>query len=584
MIRVNNGVVEMSSNGETTGQPAQKGNTLLLWLPILGLCGWLGYLMLQPTTVPVAIELESADRELLNQLEVASSLVSPKAIIRDQEAQVAVAYLSPPMDAVPAIQPPQAQHSLLLPPSPMPLNEPAPAALPRKVEVKMNAPKRLRIAIASPMATTASAPVLQPPVEVQVESVKPEREETLVSAPALKQPLVQMQFGSIEPPPRLNTTVGLVTPPSIPVSVEESPAAISGESLPQESGRDDIETLAFSSPGSVNAEHELEALTFEPSSDEPTSDRRETGRKFEEVSTLPALIIAPPVDLSWEKADRLPEETLPWSQPSKQVDMERGLDVSSEASAPAASDSVRAPELGPQTLASSSRPLPPLTRETESATPSKAVKPGVQRNPYTLVEDSEATTSNRKLSDRRVEESQPTITLAETPKSLDASTRTERKLQDHDSTNAQYLGAIQLQHRNGQTIELPQAVRRIVVADETICEVIRISEHEISLIGSKVGGTTVAIITEDGLEWKLDVEVKVSAHSAPSVSGKNLKELQATINRMHRETRIDIRSNTDGSITVVGNTLNEESAKQILNLVRKLCLVPVHDQVVVKTR
>ncbi len=54
-----------------------------------------------------------------------------------------------------------------------------------------------------------------------------------------------------------------------------------------------------------------------------------------------------------------------------------------------------------------------------------------------------------------------------------------------------------------------------------------------------------------------------------------------TIAEMFPNAKILIRSNTNGSITLLGRTDTEDQAKQIASLVRKMFLVPVEDRIAV---
>jgi hypothetical protein len=56
------------------------------------------------------------------------------------------------------------------------------------------------------------------------------------------------------------------------------------------------------------------------------------------------------------------------------------------------------------------------------------------------------------------------------------------------------------------------------------------------------------------------------------------------LTQLYPDCEFEIRAAENGSLTVEGNAPNESTARKVLGLVRKICLVPVHDHVIVERR
>lgn len=177
-------------------------------------------------------------------------------------------------------------------------------------------------------------------------------------------------------------------------------------------------------------------------------------------------------------------------------------------------------------------------------------------------------------------------------------TFTERRSIGSKSPTARYASLkdgpasinVNVAHRSGQTIAVQGRIERVQIEDERVCEAIQVSESTLSLIGTKIGKTTANVWLLDAAEGQENpVRVDVEVHQywqpdAPRDLSKNVAELEKSISRLHPKSKVQIKLSQDGSITVHGAASDEESAKQILTLVRKVCLVPVRDQLVVRTR
>jgi hypothetical protein len=62
-----------------------------------------------------------------------------------------------------------------------------------------------------------------------------------------------------------------------------------------------------------------------------------------------------------------------------------------------------------------------------------------------------------------------------------------------------------------------------------------------------------------------------------------LDEAQASLLELFPDSALTLRSHTNGSLSVLGKAQSNDQAKQIIQLVRKMFLVPVIDRIAVTT-
>lgn len=172
----------------------------------------------------------------------------------------------------------------------------------------------------------------------------------------------------------------------------------------------------------------------------------------------------------------------------------------------------------------------------------------------------------------------------ETPKGNVAKVETqERNRRSFDVRSASQTpnATIELESLNASTMDIPGRIRAVAVQDEEICKIFH-NERSLSLVGNQIGSTLVQIWTDDLGEKPQVVRVNVSQAWTKIQAGKTeVRDIKQVISQTFPRAEVNILTSEDGSIEVRGTTDTEESACRILELVRKLYLVPVRDRVTV---
>jgi Flp pilus assembly secretin CpaC len=149
------------------------------------------------------------------------------------------------------------------------------------------------------------------------------------------------------------------------------------------------------------------------------------------------------------------------------------------------------------------------------------------------------------------------------------------------SANPSNIVAVAL--RNVQTIRLPGKVLQVEIEDDTICRVISTEPNTLTIIGATVGDSKVTVWStnpttraSDSQDFRISVRETWGQAAKNSVS---IDDVNQSIAGLFPGSEIVIKPNSDGSISVQGTATSNESAKQILMLVRKMFLVPVQDRI-----
>lgn len=140
---------------------------------------------------------------------------------------------------------------------------------------------------------------------------------------------------------------------------------------------------------------------------------------------------------------------------------------------------------------------------------------------------------------------------------------------------------VEIASQSATAMDLHGTITAVAVENEDVCRVIH-NERTISIVGNTVGSSIVQIWTNEMQEVPLVVRVNVSQHlQRPSAKPNDVQEVKQAIEKAFPRAKVNIVSNDDGMIEVRGTTDTEDSAKRILEIVRKLCLVPVKDKLTV---
>ncbi|MEI8214108.1 MAG: hypothetical protein WCI02_18320 [Planctomycetota bacterium] len=121
----------------------------------------------------------------------------------------------------------------------------------------------------------------------------------------------------------------------------------------------------------------------------------------------------------------------------------------------------------------------------------------------------------------------------------------------------------------------------IHIEDPVICRAIA-SNGRVFLVGDQQGETVVAMRTAESVE---PVYVKVAVVSAwrnTRLGGLDLEQLRAAIANVAPEANLRMQPQSDGSLWVLGTVDSNGKAKRVMELTRRMVLVPVVDKLEVR--
>lgn len=129
-------------------------------------------------------------------------------------------------------------------------------------------------------------------------------------------------------------------------------------------------------------------------------------------------------------------------------------------------------------------------------------------------------------------------------------------------------------------------LRRVKIDDKDVCQVFAGGANQIKLIGTGLGTTTLTVwadVSADKPTRKQNFVIEVN--EAINATGDKISErtelLNESIDKAFPRASVVV-SREGGELVVTGRCDDEESAKQIIRMVRKSCLVPVRDQLRVR--
>lgn len=135
----------------------------------------------------------------------------------------------------------------------------------------------------------------------------------------------------------------------------------------------------------------------------------------------------------------------------------------------------------------------------------------------------------------------------------------------------------EIESRGTYVIDVPFVIAGSVSLDADVCTVFN-NSNSITVAGGTTGNTRVAIASQTGEVRLIEVTVLPVGQqfSRPQSELDQVKEL---IGKVFPDARVQIISLPSGEIEVKGITSSESDARKIMELVRKVCLVPVHDRI-----
>ena len=138
-----------------------------------------------------------------------------------------------------------------------------------------------------------------------------------------------------------------------------------------------------------------------------------------------------------------------------------------------------------------------------------------------------------------------------------------------------------------RSLTLGGEVRRVQVADETVCQAFAAGPNQLKLIGTGNGVTRLVVWADsDNADAPtrvraFEIHVKDTVETTGDALGNNAERLNQSIRSAFPHANVLVR-NYRGQLVVAGHCESEATAKKIIRMVRKTCLVPVKDELVVR--
>jgi Flp pilus assembly secretin CpaC len=140
---------------------------------------------------------------------------------------------------------------------------------------------------------------------------------------------------------------------------------------------------------------------------------------------------------------------------------------------------------------------------------------------------------------------------------------------------------VELESQGAREVQIDGAIQSLMVSQERVCRALA-SDGRIYLVGGELGESIVEVRSSSHAEPKL-LRVKVIAPWQRSHHGvADLDQLLHAVRPLCPDSKLSIRAQEDGSIVVQGKVDSRETAKRVLELTRKLILVPVVDKLEVR--
>ena len=143
------------------------------------------------------------------------------------------------------------------------------------------------------------------------------------------------------------------------------------------------------------------------------------------------------------------------------------------------------------------------------------------------------------------------------------------------------IATVEMESQSATAFEIPGLIHAVAVENEDVCRVLH-TERTISIVGNKQGSSLVQIWTSEIKDVPQLLRVNVSQPwQKPNATPADLNDVKQALTQAFPKSILKLTKQDDGTLEVRGTTENEETARRVLEMVRKLCLVPVKDKVIV---
>ena len=138
-----------------------------------------------------------------------------------------------------------------------------------------------------------------------------------------------------------------------------------------------------------------------------------------------------------------------------------------------------------------------------------------------------------------------------------------------------------------RSLTLGGSVRQVKVADKNICQAFTAGPNQLKLIGTGNGVTRLVVWadtddTDNPTRMRaFEVHVKDTVEATGDAVGNKAGMLNQSIKKAFPSCNVRVR-HQGGKLIVAGRCDSEASAKKVMQMVRKTCLVPAQDELVVR--
>ncbi len=143
------------------------------------------------------------------------------------------------------------------------------------------------------------------------------------------------------------------------------------------------------------------------------------------------------------------------------------------------------------------------------------------------------------------------------------------------------LGDIQLHLNTPKSVSIPGAVR-VQVEKSDLCDAVAL-QGNILFVPRQAGNCRMAVWCDEREKTPQWIEISVVSNSAEAPGNPVVEQLHKIIQQRYAGSQIQIQPSAAG-LVVNGTAINEQHAREILQLVRNACLLPVQDRLQVRSR
>jgi hypothetical protein len=147
------------------------------------------------------------------------------------------------------------------------------------------------------------------------------------------------------------------------------------------------------------------------------------------------------------------------------------------------------------------------------------------------------------------------------------------------------LQTLRMAPREVRNLRLNRPVARLEIVRKNKVQAVLRSPMDLTLLGIQEGTTLIVFhpVDPQAAPWSLAFQVGRPGF-APGSSTTDLELVQQSIQACYPNSDVKLRQGEQGELVVEGTVANESVARDILSMVRQLCLVPVQDEIVSQSK